>query len=110
MKRLGFLESKLASPKTAVVALAGALAVTLSTHAANAGCGDGACGRVDWTEVTASNQGTAVAAKLHGAFSWEASPDGWLTHPIGGTLSGYVWLSCVPPGDSGPVETTCTDK
>jgi hypothetical protein len=33
-----------------------------------------------------------------------------LTHPIGGTLSGYVWLSCVPPGDSGSVETTCTDR
>jgi hypothetical protein len=110
MKRLGFLGSFFGKPTATVVALAGALAATLSTRGANAGCGDGTCGRVDWTEVTASNQGTAVAAKLHGAFTWEASPDGWVTHPIGGTLSGYVWLSCVPPGDSGPVETTCTDQ
>jgi hypothetical protein len=110
MKRLGFLACSLADSKTAVVGLAGALAITLSTRAANAGCGDGTCGRIDWTEVTASNQGTAVAAKLHGAFSWESSPDGWATHPIGGTLAGYVWLSCAPPGDSGPVEATCTDR
>lgn len=110
MKRLGFLGCSSAVPNAAAVALAGAMAVTVSTRAANAGCGDGACGRIDWTEVTASNQGTAVAAKLHGAFSWEASPDAWQTHPIGGTLSGYVWFSCVPPGDSGPVESTCTDQ
>src|SRR5262245_17511536 len=105
MKRLGFLDRSSNSPKTAVVALAGALAVIMSTHAANAGCGDGSCGRVDWTEVTAEQQGTPVAAKIHGAFSWEASPDGWATHPIGGTMLGFLWLSCVPPGDGGAVTT-----
>src|SRR6266545_1600651 len=75
----------------------------LSPGEARAGCGDGACGRVDWTEVTSDDQGAPSSAKLHGGYAWESSPDVWATHPIGGTLSGYLWLSCPPASDpAGP--------
>jgi MYXO-CTERM domain-containing protein len=72
---------------------------------ARAGCNDGACGRIDWTEVTDDDQGSPAAAKLHGAYAWEASPDSWATHPIAGTISGYFWLTCRPA--SGIADPTC---
>jgi hypothetical protein len=55
--------------------------------------------------VTDVDQGTPAAAKLHGAYAWEASPDGWATHPIAGGLSGYFWLTCRPA--SGVADPTC---
>src|SRR5262245_50834354 len=70
-----------------------------------AGCGGGACGRIDWTEVTDVDQGAPAAVKLHGAYAWEASPDGWGTHPIAGTFAGYYWLTCRPTG--GAADPTC---
>jgi hypothetical protein len=72
---------------------------------ARAGCNDGACGRIDWTEVTDTDQGTPAAAKLHGGYSWEASPDLWATHPVIDKFPGYFWLTCRPPG--GAADPTC---
>jgi len=76
---------------------------------AQAGCIDGGCGRIDWTEVTEENDvGDALSAKLHGAFAWESS-DGWGDgHPISGTLIGYIHLSCV--GGKGAPDMDCTNK
>src|SRR5687768_867723 len=75
--------------------LAGLATSTVMVGDARAGCSDGACGRIDWTEVTEMDQGAPAAAKLHGAYAWEASSDGWATHPLAGTVSGYFWLSCL---------------
>src|SRR6059036_3483191 len=72
--------------------LAGA-ALLLGERAALAGCGDVGCGRTDWTEVTLE-AGQPKEAKLHGGFAWEASPDGWASHPIGGTRVGFLHLAC----------------
>lgn len=85
-------------------ALAAFIALPLLTIGdANAGCGDVACGRVDWTEVTDMDQGAPAAAKLHGAYAWEASPDFWGTHPLAGTVSGYFWLTCLSPSGTNAV-------
>src|SRR5262245_30088988 len=81
--------------------------VVATPREAHAGCSDGACGRIDWTEVTDTDHGAPVAAKLHGAYAWEASPDGWATHPIAGAFSGYFWLTCRP--DGGAADPTCKD-
>jgi MYXO-CTERM domain-containing protein len=78
-----------------IAAIACAALATVMTRDARAGCNDGACGRVDWTEITEMDQGAAAAAKFHGGFAWEASPDGWATHPLAGTVSGYFWLTCL---------------
>jgi hypothetical protein len=72
---------------------------------ARAGCNDGACGRIDWTEVTDMDQGAPAAAKLHGGYAWEASPDTWATHPVVDKFPGYFWLTCRPPG--GAADPTC---
>ena len=80
----------------------GALCTALAGEAW-AGCGDGACGRVDWTEVTEMDQGAPAAAKLHGTYAWEASPDFWGTHPLAGTVSGYIWLTCLSPSGTSAV-------
>jgi hypothetical protein len=76
------------------VATATLILTTLPTPAM-AGCIDGGCGRIDWTEVTDSTKdGKTVSAKLHGVFAWESS-DGWAdNHPVAGSLSGFIWLSC----------------
>jgi hypothetical protein len=84
-----------------IVVIAGALG-----RPAWAACADVACGRVDYVEVTDTRTGAPIAAKLHGAFAWEASPDACASHPVGGSLKGFVWLSCIPA--SGPVDATCT--
>ena len=50
----------------------GAMVAALQTSTGRdawAGCGDGACGRVDWTEVTDQQGGTPVAVKFHGGFA-----------------------------------------
>jgi hypothetical protein len=73
-----------------------------SLRPAWAGCGDGACGRVDWTEVTETRGGNPVAVKFHGGYAWESSPDFWATHPLGGKISGYLWLTCTADGDPQP--------
>src|SRR5260221_9931860 len=91
--------------RAATVASMAAILGVAMVREARAGCGDGACGRVDWTEVTDVDQGTPAAAKLHGAYAWEASPDGWGTHPIGGTFPGFLWVSCRPAG--GAADATC---
>ena len=89
------------------IAIAGLLAGTalgsVMEGEARAGCGDGACGRVDWTEVTDMDQGAPAAAKLHGGYAWEASPDFWTTHPLAGTLPGYLWLTCLSPSGTSAV-------
>ena len=51
---------------------AGTLCTVLQGEA-RAGCGDGACGRIDWTEVTEMDQGAPAAAKLHGNYAWRRS-------------------------------------
>ena len=88
--------------------IAGAATITVMVGEARAGCSDGACGRVDWTEVTDMDQGAPAAAKLHGAYAWEASKDSWATHPLAGTVSGYFWLSCLSP--SGSSEAVCRQQ
>jgi len=72
-----------------------AMVITSLPTPAMAGCIDGGCGRIDWTEVTDSTKdGKTVSAKLHGVFAWESS-DGWAdNHPVAGSLSGFIWLSC----------------
>lgn len=64
-------------------------------RAASAGCSDGACGRIDWTEITETSGTEAVAAKLHGRFAWESS-EGWIDHVVGGSLRGFLWMKCAP--------------
>jgi hypothetical protein len=91
--------------RVATVASMAAILGVAMVREARAGCNDGACGRVDWTEVTDVDQGTPAAAKLHGAYAWEASSDGWATHPIGGAFAGYLWVSCRPAG--GAADATC---
>jgi hypothetical protein len=92
------------SARVATVTLAAAAMIcTWMLGEARAGCGDGACGRVDWTEVTDMDQGVPVAAKIHGAYAWEASPDFWATHPLAGTVSGYFWLTCLSPSGTNAV-------
>jgi hypothetical protein len=60
---------------------------------------------VDWTEVTDSRQGATVAAKLHGGFAWEASPDFWSTHPMGGKVDGLLWVTCIAA--NGSIDSGC---
>ncbi len=86
-----------------------ALTFGLWMPSAQAGCIDGGCGRIDWTEVTEENDaGDALSAKLHGAFAWESS-DGWGDgHPVSGTLIGYIHMSCV--GGKGAPDMECTGK
>ena len=97
-----FQSSAAARASLAAFIAAGALCTVLQGEA-RAGCGDGACGRIDWTEVTEMDQGAPAAAKLHGNYAWEASPDYWHTHPLAGTVSGYVWLTCLSPSGTSAV-------
>ncbi len=61
-----------------------------------AGCGDAMVARIDVADVLAFDEGhrEPIEARLHGAFGWEKSTDGWSTHPIGGKQLGFVHLSC----------------
>ncbi|HKA91233.1 MAG TPA: hypothetical protein VKE22_26410 [Haliangiales bacterium] len=77
-----------------ILGAAGIVALGLGAQPAWAGCTDGACGRVDWTEITAGTPGQPTAAKLHGGYAWEASNSWTDGHPMGGSLLGFVWLSC----------------
>jgi len=88
--------------------IAWAVMCSVMVGEARAGCNDGACGRVDWTEVTELDEGAPLTAKLHGAYAWEASPDGWGTHPVAGTVSGYFWLTCTAP--SGAADAVCKQQ
>jgi len=94
--------SAVAHAAIATIIAAGSICSVFSGEA-HAGCGDGACGRVDWTEVTDMDQGVPAAAKLHGNYAWEASRDYWGSHPLAGTLSGYVWLTCLSPSGTNAV-------
>ena len=62
-------------------------------HKAHAGCGDTTAARIDWVEELDVESSTREV-KLHGAFAWEASPDGWSTHPVAGNVLGYVHFGC----------------
>jgi hypothetical protein len=66
------------------------LVTTLAAGAAHAGCGDAVLLRVDTGTLLFEGTG----AELHGAYAWEASPDGWVTHPVGGAELGFVQLGC----------------
>jgi hypothetical protein len=66
------------------------LASVICGGAAYAGCGDNAVLRVDQAAMIFSD----TQAELHGAYAWEASPDQWATHPVGGSERGYVRFSC----------------
>ncbi len=82
--------------------------VVLAPSTASAGCMDGGCGRIDWTEVTAGTQAKPLAAKLHGAFAWESS-NGWGDgHPLGGSLVGYVHMTCESLGSGTLLQCTTT--
>jgi hypothetical protein len=59
-----------------------------------AGCGDAMVMRVDSQRAKFADDGEPLSVELHGAVGWEASPDSWSTHPIGGALLGYVHLGC----------------
>jgi hypothetical protein len=65
----------------------------LRAEVAEAGCGDVGVGRIDWTEVTLDGAAKPKEARLHGAFAWEGS-EAWQTHPISGTLLGFVHVAC----------------
>lgn len=71
------------------------LSVALTAGAAYAGCGDALVLRVD----TGTLQFQDSRAELHGAYAWEASPDSWATHPVGGSELGFVQLTC-PSSDT----------
>ncbi len=77
-----------------ITCVSAALAFGLWIPIVQAGCIDGGCGRIDWTEITEQNDtGDALSAKLHGAFAWESS-DGWSDgHPVAGSLIGFIHLS-----------------
>ncbi len=71
----------------------------LGLHARSlAGCGDTLVMRVDSQKLEFSDGAEPSAVQLQGALGWEASPDGWQIHPIGGTALGFVHLGC-PKGD-----------
>ena len=104
----GFVAMRVASRMAAMGLLVPIAIITVMAGEARAGCGDGACGRVDWTEVTDTDEGAPAAAKLHGNYAWEASPDFWRTHPIAGVVSGYFWLTCRSP--TGSTDAVCRQQ
>src|SRR6185503_11455690 len=73
-----------------------------------AGCSDGACGRVDWTEITARQGAEPSEARLHGRYAWESSNAWGDGHPVGGMLHGYLWLTCAA-GDAGCRQTLAAE-
>src|SRR6185503_16994340 len=106
LRKRGY-QRRIGAQMATVMFIAGLAMCTVMVGEARAGCGDGACGRVDWTEVTELGEGAPLAAKLHGAYAWEASPDLWATHPLAGTVAGYFWLTCL--STNGATDVFCNE-